>query len=437
MKNKVSVGDKIKVKKGDAEYEGILLPTTDASNKDILILKLSSGYNIGIKKDKNIKIDLIKKSVLKPGRIPKIRFKKNPELPNVTIIGTGGTIGTHVDYKTGGVFMCRTPEEILATVPEIGNIININKVINLFSIASEDINVNHWKKIAGVIKKEVENGVDAIIITHGTDTLALTSAVLNFMIGVPPIPIALVGAQRSPDRGSFDGRLNLLCAAHYCTTDIAEVSVVMHGSINDDFCYAIKGTKVRKNHSSRRDAFQPVNTMPFVKLWEDGKKEFLRKDYHKREKEKRRIDLKLNYAKVGLLKVYPNSDPKILEWYYKKGYEGLVIEGTGLGHVPGKDAGLKNNWLPIIKKLVNKGVIIVICTSTINGRTNNRVYRNLRLLNKTGVLWGKDLHAESALVKLGVVLGNAKNLEHAKKMFKTNLVGEFEEKNIVGDNLGF
>ncbi len=433
--NKIEVGDKIRIEKKNMVYEGILLPTTDASSKNMIILKLSSGYNIGIKKDKNTKITLIKKSVFKPGKIPKMKFKKKSELPNITIIGTGGTIGTHVDYKTGGVFMCRTPEEILAAVPEINEIINIKKVINLFNVGSEDINKKHWKKLAEAVKKEIEDGADGIIITHGTDTLAMTSAALNFMIGVPPIPIALVGAQRSPDRGSFDGRLNLLCAAHYCTTNIAEVSVVMHGSINDDYCYAIKGTKVRKNHSSRRDAFQPINTIPFLKIWDDGRKEFLRKDYHKREK--KRVELKTNFAKVGLIKVYQNSEPRILEWYLKNDYKGLVIEGTGLGHVPGRDAGTKYNWIPEIEKLVKKGVIIVICTSTIHGRTNNRVYRNLRLLDRTGVLWGKDLHSESALIKLSIVLGSAKKLEEAKKLFETNLVGEFEERTLIGDVLGF
>ena len=158
--------------------------------------------------------------------------------------------------------------------------------------------------------KQVPKGV---IVTHGTDTMMYTAAALSFMIETP-VPIVLVGSQRSADRPSSDNAMNAICAALVAISDIAEVSVVMHGTTSDDFCEIHRGTKVRKMHTSRRDAFKSVNSLPIGVV-----------DYNTREIKTfidytRRGERPLKFKpgmepKCALVKFTPGSGPEILDHY--------------------------------------------------------------------------------------------------------------------------
>lgn len=422
----IEIGNKVKIIKGKKTYEGILMPRIELGDPNYLILKLSNGYNIGIGFDKDVKIEKIGEGI-KLGIIPTKRISKIKGLPEISIIGTGGTIGTHIDYKTGGVFMRRTPEEILATTPELEGVISIKNVLRPFTIASEDMTYKEWQNLAKITARELNKDVSGIIITHGTDTLHFTSAALSFMLKNLIKPVVLVAAQRSPDRGSFDGAMNLICGAHVCKSDIAEVCVVMHATTNDDYCFIHRGVKVKKLHASRRDAFRSINELPIGKVWPNGKIEIINKNYRKRFNDKVVADIKFE-PKVALVKAYPGSNPKILEWYMNEGYRGIVIEGTGFGHVPTSTLKKKNSWLPHIKEAGERGIIIVIATQTIYGRTNAFVYRNLRLIHEAGAVYGEDMLSEVAYIKLGWLLGHSRNIDEIKKLMVTNLVGEITDR---------
>ena len=430
----INIGDKIRVSRGNKVYEGFLMPRIETGDVNAIILKLSNGYNIGIAFTDKTKIEKIGKGK-KPGAIPTRKFITKKDLPPISLIATGGTIGTHMDYQTGGVYMCRTPEEILSTTPEIENIANIKKMLKPFVVASEDMMWIDWQKLARLTARELNSDVKGVIITHGTDTLHFTSAALSFMLKNLNKPVALVGAQRSPDRGSFDGSLNLICSSYFTGySNIAEVCVVMHGTIEDTFCYAHRGTKVRKMHTSRRDAFQSVNDFPIAKIWHDGKIEIINENYRKRNEQKVVADTKFE-SKIALLKFYPGSNPEILDWYVDKGYKGIVIEGTGLGHVATALSSNKKeknrqklSWLPHIKRAVEKGITIVMTSQTLYGRVNPFVYRNLRLVSEAGVIYAEDMLPETAYVKLGWVLGHTKNKEKIKEMMLTNIAGEINPR---------
>ena len=427
-RRKIKVGDKVKITKGSKVIEGFLMPRIEYGEKDVLIIKLKNGYNIGIKFERGLKIEKVGKGK-KIGKIPSISFRENPKLPNISIITTGGTIGTHVDYFTGGVYMCRMPEEIVATTPELLEIVNIKNVLAPFTIASEDMGKEEWIKLAKIVGKELnKKEIEGVIITHGTDTMHFTSAALSFMLQNLNKPVILTGAQRSPDRGSFDGRLNLICSAYSAISDIAEVGIVMHANANDEFCYFHRGTKVRKMHTSKRDAFRSINQTPLAKVWPNGRIEILNERYRKRDENRKvKVDAKFE-EKVALIKVYPNSDPKILEWFIERGYKGIVIEGTGLGHVPTLPLRKKNSWIPYIRKAIKNDVVVVVTSQTIYGRTHPYVYRNLRILAKEGVVFGEDMLAEVAYVKLGWLLAHKYSVEKVKELMKKNLVGEISER---------
>lgn len=424
----MGVGDKVIIKKGKQTFEGIVVPKSDLSKADI-ILKLDSGYNIGI--NKPFKIKTIKRKAVRFERFPRIKIKKK-NLPNVSLITTGGTIGARVDYLTGGVYMCIKPRELLSNIPELQNVVNLKKVLNPFSVASEDMTYKEWQKIAKLTAKELNSGAEGVIITHGTDTLHYTSAVLSFMLKNLSKPVAVVGAQRSADRGSFDGVINLLCAAHYSKSDIAEVALVMHGETSDNFCYAHRGTKVRKMHTSLRSTFKSINDTPLAKIWPNGKIQIINKKYKTKDNGKTIADTKFE-PRIALIKTYPGSRPGIIDFLIKKGCRGIILETTGFGHVPTQTLNKKDSWIPNIKKAVNKNVSVGITSQTIYGRTNPYVYRNARILAKSGAIFLEDILPEVAYIKLGWVLAHARDMKKIKNLMLQNLANEINEKSLIGD----
>jgi len=433
-KKGIEIGDRVKVSKENEVYEGVLMPRIEMGDKNSLILKLGSGYNIGVKFDNKTEIRRVGKGQ-KLGVIPKLKIKRAKKLPDVSIVATGGTIGTHVDYKTGGVFMCRSPEEILSTTPEIGEIIDLKSTQRPFTLASEDLSYKDWQKMAKSIAKELNSGCRGVMVTHGTDILHYSTIAMSFMLRNLSKPVAFVGAQRSPDRGSFDGSMNLICASHLTGySDIGEVCLVMHGTSNDNYCLVNRGSRVRKLHTSRRDAFQSVNEKPIAKIWPNGKIEKTGIEYTKFENKKVKVDDKWE-PKVALVKVFPGSDPSVIDWYLDKKYKGLVIEGFGLGHVPTGQSGTemgkfdpKMSWVPYIQKSIDKGVTVMITSQTIFGRVNPYVYKNLRLVSETGAIYAEDMLTETTLVKLSWVLGHTKNKEKIKEMMLTPFAREINPR---------
>src|SRR3989344_1281258 len=339
-KAKLRVGSRVRVEKGNEAFEGLLMPRSQLGDPNSIVIKLVSGYNVGIAYERGLRIKALetrdgtkRESSLELGRGIVMKQKYDSSKPSVAIIATGGTIASRVDYKTGGVSPLESPEEILNNVPELKEIVNVTKVLNPFNKASEDMGPKDWQAMAEVVAKELKNN-RGVIITHGTDTLHYTAAALSFMLKDLGKPVVLVVSQRSTDRGSSDAWMNLLCAAHIAKSDIGEVGICMHGTTDDDFCYFIRGVAARKLHSSARDAFKALNEPPLAKVWPDGRIEKLNRTARQRNDSKQLNLDKRFETKVALLKTFPGSNPKILEWYGKKGYRGIVIEGTGLGHVP-------------------------------------------------------------------------------------------------------
>ncbi|OGI12489.1 glutamyl-tRNA(Gln) amidotransferase subunit D, partial [Candidatus Micrarchaeota archaeon RBG_16_36_9] len=358
-------------------------------------------------------------------KLEKLKF--DSKKPRVSLISTGGTIVSKVDYKTGGVSALEKPEELLMNIPELKDIVFIESVKTPFSKMSEDFNFKDWQKLAQTIAIEL-NKSQGVIVAHGTDTMHFTSAALSFMLKNLSKPVVLTGSQRSSDRGSSDAFMNIVCSAHTSISDIAEIGICMHATVDDHYCYFTRGTKARKMHATRRDAFRSINEIPIAKVWPNGKIDVLNKNYKKRSDEKVVADIKFE-PRVALLKAYPGSEPEILEFLVKKGYKGFVIEGTGMGHVPTL---AEKSWIPMIKKLIKDGIPVVIAPQTIYGRINTDVYSNLRTLyHEAKAIPGEDMIPETAYVKLGWVLGHTKDLDEIREMMLTNIAGEITERNEI------
>ncbi len=419
-------GDKVKVVTDENEFLGILMPRPEILEKGFIVIKLESGYNIGIEEKKIKKIELIEEYKRKKETKREIKVKKG--LPNVSVISTGGTISSKIDYKTGGVYADYTAEDFVEMYPELEGVANI-KAKKIMSIMSEDMDPIRWPEMAKAVKKEFDSGADGVVITHGTDTLHFSNAGLSFLIEKCPGPVIFTAAQRSIDRGSSDAFMNLVCSVVAAAKfDGSGVYNCMHGTTDDEYCILIKGAKVRKMDTARRDAFRPVNALPSAKVFLDGKIEIIDDDHPKRNKEKCVINEKIE-EKVAMVYVYPGMDPKVIDFYVKEGYKGIVIAATALGHVPTEAA--PNPVIPSIKKAIDKGVHIVIASQTLYGRVHPYVYTNLRKLSvELNCIFVDDMLPETAYAKLGYVLGKVNKFEDVKKMMKDNLRGEITERTL-------
>jgi glutamyl-tRNA(Gln) amidotransferase subunit D len=420
------VGDHIRLElkrpEGQETVEGLLMPRYRTRNEeDYIVVKLPSGYNVGVRIDSETKI-----TVLGKGQAPQfIRPpppSQKPNLPRVSIVSTGGTIASKVDYRTGAVKPALDAEDLYSVVPELADVADIQARV-LYSLFSENIGPQHWPKIAEYVADQARKGAEGVVIAHGTDTLGYTAAALSFAFTVLPIPVVLVGSQRSSDRPSSDAASNLVAATAVAgQAPFAEVVVAMHDWISDEKVVVHRGTKVRKCHTSRRDAFRSVNAKPIAHY--DLIHRTLELDggsYSPRRKGEAPVLQPQFDPNVALIKYHPGISAGIIDWAVATGYKGLVLEGTGLGHVG-------DIFFSSIERAVQNGVVVGMCSQCIWGRVHMNVYSTGRDLLRMGVLPLGDMLSETALVKMMWAFGHEKDPESVKKIMLTNVANEYSNR---------
>ncbi|MEM4267431.1 MAG: Glu-tRNA(Gln) amidotransferase subunit GatD [Candidatus Woesearchaeota archaeon] len=416
-------GDKVRIVTEKDEVTGIFMPRPEILDNDFVVVKLENGYNIGIKKERIREILLVEKYI--PTETTTVKIKYNPNLPTISVLSTGGTISSRIDYRTGGVHADYTAEDFVQMLPHLASIANI-KAKKVASIMSEDMCPSDWRMMARAIRKEFEEGADGVVITHGTDTLHFSTAAVSFMLKNLTKPVVFTASQRSIDRGSSDAFINLGCAIIAAASDIAEVMTCLHGTIDDEYCLLVRGTKVRKMHSSRRDAFRPINENPIAKVFPSGKIETINQCFRKRSDGMPELDDAFE-PKVALVLAYPGMEPEIIDFYIAKGYKGIVISASALGHVPTNNP--EYSILPSIERATGKNIPVVIASQTIYGRVHPYVYTNLRKLSmQLGCIYAEDMLPEVAYVKLGWVLGHTQDKKKIKDMMLSNIAGEISER---------
>ena len=379
------------------------------------VVKLDSGYNIGVSPGSCKFSGRPAESLPKKSEVP----QKN-NLPALSIVSTGGTIASRIDYRTGSVTSQFDAGDILIAIPELAKVANY-RTIPLATILSENMTPVIWQELARAVYKEIKNGVAGVIITHGTDTMAFSAAAISFMIDTP-VPIVFVGSQRSADRPSSDNAMNAVCAASAATSDLGEVAVVMHATTSDDTCAIHRGTRVRKMHSSRRDAFRSIGIEPIGSVAYPSREVTLKNSAVRRGSHKLALYDKLE-ERCGLVQFYPGMSPDLFRAY--EGYKGLVIAGTGLGHV-------SSALIPSLQKLINGGTVVVMTTQCMQGRVCDRIYDTGRDLLTAGVIEGGDMLPEMALVKMMWVLGNERDPEKAAVLMQVDLKGECNRRSTHG-----
>jgi len=410
--NNAKVGDSIKIT-SDLTYSGILMPRYESGDDSHIILKLKSGYNVGININEIQKIEVTSNQEVKSEYVEK--QKENPSLPKILLVSTGGTIASKVDYRTGAVTPALTASELNEAVPELASIANIDSEV-LFSEYSENLQPEHWLKIAEKLDSISNSDYTGIIIAHGTDTMHYTSSFLSFALSGFPIPIALVGSQRSSDRPSSDAALNLIAATKFLTeSNVKGVFVVMHNNASDETVVCHKGTRVRKNHTSKRGAFETMGDDPAFIITENKIEKNIDEDFFKNTKYEPKLRLD---TKVSLVKYYPGYDPKQVENLIKLGFKAIIFEGTGLGHV-GK------TMYDVIKDAKEQGIFLGMTSQCLDGGVRMTVYDSGRDLLDLGIIPLENMISETALVKAMWSLGNSSNIEEMKSLMLKNIASEF------------
>jgi glutamyl-tRNA(Gln) amidotransferase subunit D len=400
-------------------FTGIVLPRSETGDPLHIVLKLRSGYNIGIAANtvRSITVAGHKEAHYK---IPEKEFPYDPGKPRVKLLGTGGTIASRLDYRTGAVIPAFSPGELYGSVPELADICNL-ETEKLYGVFSENMAPEQWIGTAQAIGREIGKGVQGIVIGHGTDTMHHTAAILSFMVQNSPVPIVMVGSQRSSDRPSSDAALNLMHSVKTAAeSDIAEVMVCMFGPTSDVYGLLHRGTRVRKMHSSYRSTFRTIGDIPIAMVSRD-KITPLRKDYRRRREDRNVVINTAFEERVSIVYYYPNMKPDIINSLIDNNYRGIIIAGTGLGHV-------NKPLYPSLKRAHEKGIAVYMTVQTLWGYVQMYVYDTGRDMMELGVVPGANMLPEVAYMKLGWALGQATDLQKVREIMMTPIAGEITER---------
>ncbi len=399
-------------------FEGVILPRSETLDDEHVVIKLKTGYNVGLHVARIRSIEEVgyREAVYK---IPEKEFPSRPDLPRVTLLGTGGTIASRLDYRTGAVIPAFTPGELYGAVPELADLANLTTK-KLFGVFSENMAKEQYVALAEAVGREIESGVDGIVIGHGTDTMGHTAAILSFMVQDPPVPIVMVGSQRSSDRPSSDAALNLIHSVRAAGRgDVAEVVICMFGPTSDQYALLHRGTRCRKMHSSYRSTFRTVGGVPLAMVGEEF--HYLTRDYRRRDRSRRcRIDTAYD-DRTTILYYYPGMKPDLVDALVEKGYRGIVIAGTGLGHV-------NKPLYPALRRAREAGVHVVMTVQTLWGYAQMYVYDTGRDLLELGVVPLDNMLPETALMKLSWVLGHTSDHAEVLRLMRTPVNRETTER---------
>jgi glutamyl-tRNA(Gln) amidotransferase subunit D len=404
-----SSGDRVRCTFAEKILEGTYITERDG----MAVVKMDSGYNIGVPFTACTLVEHLPVIPVKGAAVV-----QDPSLPPLSIVSTGGTIASRIDYRTGAVTSQFDADDILRAIPGLEKIANFRTRV-LYTILSENMTPQIWQELARAVYEEIRQGAQGVIVTHGTDTMAYSAAALSFMLDTP-VPVIFVGSQRSADRPSSDNVMNALCSASAAVSPLGEVAVAMHETSSDDCCAIHRGTRVRKMHSSRRDAFRSLAIPPIGRVEYPSLDVTLSQDAVCRQETEPALQDALE-ERCGLLYFYPGMPAGVLDAF--SGMRGLVIAGTGLGHT-------STVLIPGIRELIDGGTTVVMTTQCLFGRVCDRVYDTGRDLLRAGVIEGEDMLPETALVKMMWVLGNEQDAEKAGAMMAQDLRGELSRRSV-------
>ena len=340
-------------------------------------------------------------------------------MKNILFVTTGGTIASAEGEK--GLEPSFDAEELLNQLPEVRDLCNVDGEL-VMNIDSTNMQPTAVKDVAETIFENY-NDYDGFVVTHGTDTMGYTSALLTYMLSNIKKPVVVTGSQVSIGQPYTDAKKNISDAVRFALEGIPGVFVAFDGKI-------INGTRAIKVRSKSMNAFESVNR-PYVASIKLGRITYngdSRGNEYDSKYEIMNIDPSKSFelrtdlcTDVFLLKLHPGINPDIFD-FIKENYKGVVIEAFGLGGIPNLEG---YDIVSKVKEIIDAGVAVAVTTQCLEEGVNLCVYevgRDLAEHNK--VIITDDMNTEAVMAKLMWSLGNFNNLNDIKCFMETPMFGD-------------
>lgn len=244
-------------------------------------------------------------------------------LPKVSVLSLGGTISS-VNTGGAGVSPSLTGEDLVGSVPQLSEVAEVSAA-SVRQVPGWALTLDDLIEVAAEAERHIEEGAAGIVVTQGTDSIEETAFALDLLVGGEG-PVVVTGAMRNPTLPGADGPANLLAAVTVAASEDARgigALVVMNDEIH-------AARYVRKTHTQSPAAFRSPAAGPIGWVSEGAVRIPLRPT----DRRHIRLPQEAGDHDVALVKVWPGADGRLIRAAGALGYDGVVVEGFGGGHVP-------------------------------------------------------------------------------------------------------
>lgn len=335
---------------------------------------------------------------------------------NILLIYTGGTIGMVKDFETGALKAFNF-NELLQNIPELKLLEHSIETVSFEKpIDSSNMKPTFWLQIAEMIEEKYDQ-YDGFVVLHGSDTMSYSASALSFMFENLSKPIIFTGSQLPIGDLRTDAKENLITSIQIAGLQRHNKPVVAEVGLYFEY-KLYRGNRTTKINAEHFQAFASPNYPPLVNsgvhlavkdnaLWKPNGRRGMK--LHKSLRDE-----------IALVKIFPGINRSLLEHILSKdGLKGVIIETYGSGNAPTED------WfVNLLKETISRGVVIVNVTQCIGGSVSMGQYETSTQLKKIGVVSGKDITTEAAVVKMMYLLAKDLSPKVFKTIFETSLRGE-------------
>jgi len=321
--------------------------------------------------------------------------------PRLLVISTGGTITMVGEAGASGIKPTLTAEDLLTAVPQMAELADV-QALTFSSVPGASLTQQQLFRLAQTVDEALSGDTAGAIVIQGTDTIEETSFLLSLLVQSDK-PVVVTGAMRGPQAPGADGPANLLAATAVASSaDAAGRGVLV--VLNDEVHSA---RYVRKGHTALPSAFCSPGVGPVGLVYEQ-KVHF----HHARPENLIRFPVPPSVRDVALLKASLGDDGRLIQAVGGLGYEALVVEAMGAGHLP-------DTWVKPLTMLLEKMPIVFACRAPA-GPTFTQTYgfagSEMDLI-RHGLIPSGVLDSLKSRLLLGVLVSNGLPVDAVREQF--------------------